>query len=96
MKKFILGGLFAVLFSLSIGVTTVYAEDTETNGTVSEMESVVDDSVDETITSEEISVGRERCQHSRNGVDHASCRLRGLVCCFYGGNPFLNGLCQKA
>lgn len=70
MKKLIMGGLFAVLFSLTAGVTTVYAEDTETSGTISEMESVeeivdettteesseVDNSVDETITSEKNSV----------------------------------------
>lgn len=73
MKKLIMGGLFAVLFSLTAGVTTVYAEDTETSGTISEMESVeeivdettteesseVDNSVDETITSEENSVYEE-------------------------------------
>lgn len=47
MKKILLGGLFAVLLSLSIGATTVYAESTETSEAVLEMESVVNENSSE-------------------------------------------------
>jgi hypothetical protein len=94
MKKFILGGLFAVLFSLSVGVTTVYAEDTETNGTVSEMESVeetselesiVDDSVNETITSEEISVDNVEESHLQTWFEETVMPYLGIALAGAGG-----------
>ena len=47
MKKILMGGLFAILLSLSIGTTTVYAESAETSETVSEMESIEDSIVNE-------------------------------------------------
>lgn len=101
MKKLIMGGLFAVLFSLSIGVTTVYAEDTETNGTVSEMESVeetselesiVDDSVNETVTSEENSVDNVEESHLQTWFEENVMPYLGTALAGAGGTATAFGI----